>query len=190
MKTNSRFSRLSISVCFIHIFISRMTFKLYFVLPFPIDTTLTLSNCVMMTSSNGIIFRYTCPLCGEFTGHQWIPRTKASDAELWFFFDLRLNKRLSKQSWGWWFETPSRPLWRQSNVVKVTHRTKSGLCCVCKYFGQTWWVSTQRCPFPFMSESLIISHFQSFSKMKHHTKGKSFINGTKHHRGHQSESRL
>ena len=28
-----------------------------------------------------------------------------------FFFDLRLNKRLSKQSWGWWFETLSRPLW-------------------------------------------------------------------------------
>ena len=23
-----------------------------------------------------------------------------------------LNKRLSKQWWGWWFETPSRPLWR------------------------------------------------------------------------------
>ena len=21
------------------------------------------------------------------------------------------NSRLSKQSWGWWFETPSRPLW-------------------------------------------------------------------------------
>ena len=31
------------------------------------------------------------------------------------FFDLRLNKRLSKQSWGWWFETPSRPLWRHRN---------------------------------------------------------------------------
>ena len=29
------------------------------------------------------------------------------------FFDLRLNERLSKQSRGWWFETPSRPLWRQ-----------------------------------------------------------------------------
>ena len=28
------------------------------------------------------------------------------------FFDLRLNKRLSKQSWGWRFETLSRPLWR------------------------------------------------------------------------------
>ena len=32
------------------------------------------------------------------------------------FFDLRLNKRLSKQSWGWWFETLSRPLWRHCNV--------------------------------------------------------------------------
>ena len=32
------------------------------------------------------------------------------------FFDLRLNKRFSKQSWGWWFETPSRPLWRHSNA--------------------------------------------------------------------------
>ena len=31
------------------------------------------------------------------------------------FFDLRLNKLLSKQWWGWWFETPSRPLWRHCN---------------------------------------------------------------------------
>ena len=29
------------------------------------------------------------------------------------FFDLRLNKRLSKQQWGWWIETPSWSLWRQ-----------------------------------------------------------------------------
>ena len=27
-------------------------------------------------------------------------------------FDLRLNKRLSKQTWDWWFETPSRASWR------------------------------------------------------------------------------
>ena len=39
----------------------------------------------MMTSSNGNIFRVTCPLCGEFTGPRWIPRTGASDAELWCF---------------------------------------------------------------------------------------------------------
>ena len=46
---------------------------------------------VMMTSSNGNIFRVTGHLCGEFTGPRWIPRAKASDAELWCFFDLRLN---------------------------------------------------------------------------------------------------
>ena len=39
----------------------------------------------MMTSSNGYIFRVTGPLCGELTGHPWIPRTKASDVELWSF---------------------------------------------------------------------------------------------------------
>ena len=33
------------------------------------------------------------------------------------FFDLRLNKRLSKQSWRWWFETPSRSLWCCHNDV-------------------------------------------------------------------------
>ena len=33
----------------------------------------------------GNIFRVTGPLCGEFTGQQWIPRTKASDTELWCF---------------------------------------------------------------------------------------------------------
>ena len=32
------------------------------------------------------------------------------------FFDLRLNKRLSKQSWCCWFEMSSRPLWRHCNA--------------------------------------------------------------------------
>ena len=27
-------------------------------------------------------------------------------------FNLALKKRLSEQSWGWWFETPSRSSWR------------------------------------------------------------------------------
>ena len=35
----------------------------------------------MMTSSNGNIFRVTGPLCGEFTGHWWIPLTKPS---MWY----------------------------------------------------------------------------------------------------------
>ena len=42
---------------------------------------------------------------------------KANDTERWCFFYLRLNKRLSKQSRDWWFETPSHPLWRPCNVM-------------------------------------------------------------------------
>ena len=37
---------------------------------------------LMMTSSNGNIFRVTGQLFWEFTGHRWIPHTKASEAEL------------------------------------------------------------------------------------------------------------
>ena len=39
------------------------------------------------------------------------PSTRSLDV----FFDLHMNKRLCKQSWGWWFETPSRSLWRDCN---------------------------------------------------------------------------
>ena len=31
------------------------------------------------------------------------------------FFHLCLNKQLSKQSWGWWFEMPSCSLWHHCN---------------------------------------------------------------------------
>ena len=43
-------------------------------------------------SSNGNIFRVTGPLCGEYTAQR--PVTRSFDV----LFDLRLNKRLSKQS--------------------------------------------------------------------------------------------
>ena len=48
------------------------------------------------------------------------------------FFDLRLNKSLSNQSWGWWFETPSRSLWRHCNDWGMFHEhstywTRSGI---------------------------------------------------------------
>ena len=43
------------------------------------------------------------------------------------FFDLRLNKRLSKISWGWWFETPSRPLWR--NRYATSGHWVMYVCC-------------------------------------------------------------
>ena len=49
------------------------------------------------------------PVTGEFPAQR--PVTRSFDV----FFNLRLNKRLNKQSWGWWFETPSRSLWRYCN---------------------------------------------------------------------------
>ena len=54
--------------------------------------------------------------CRGILRSRWSPHSKASDAELWCFFDLRLNKRLSKQTWDWWFETPSWSLWRHCNA--------------------------------------------------------------------------
>ena len=63
------------------------------------------------------------PVSGEFPSQR--PVTRSFDV----FFDLRLNKRLSKQSWGWWFETPSRPLWRQCNELHVLLRCCTFLIC-------------------------------------------------------------
>ena len=42
--------------------------------------TIFMMDGLMMTPSNGNIFRVIGHLCGEFTGPRWIPRTKASDA--------------------------------------------------------------------------------------------------------------
>ena len=77
----------------------------------------------MMTSSNGNIFRDTGPLCGEFTGHRWIPLTKASDADLWCFLCPAPEQTVQQTIETLvicnaitlimtWFETPSCSLWR------------------------------------------------------------------------------
>ena len=62
---------------------------------------------IKMTSSNGNIFRVTGPLCGEFTGPGEFPTQRPVTRSFDVFSDLRLNKWLNKQPWGWWFETPS-----------------------------------------------------------------------------------
>ena len=49
------------------------------------------------------------PVPGEFPAQR--PVTRSFDV----FFDLHPNKRLSKQWWGWWFDTLSCPLWRHHN---------------------------------------------------------------------------
>ena len=80
----------------------------------------------MMTSSNRNIFHVTGHLCGEYTGSRWIPPKRPMTRSFDVFFDLLLNKPLSKQSWGWRFETTSRPLWRHSSVIH------SSLVCIMK----------------------------------------------------------
>ena len=69
-----------------------------------------------MTSSNGNISALLA-ICagnslvtGEFPAQR--PVTRSFDV----VFDLRLNKRLSKQWLGRWFEMLSCPLWRHSNA--------------------------------------------------------------------------
>ena len=70
---------------------------------------------IMMTSSNRNIFLVTGPLCGEFTGPGEFPTQSPVTRSFDIFFDLRLNKRLSKQPRGWWFETLSWSSWRHCN---------------------------------------------------------------------------
>ena len=55
------------------------------------------------------------PVPSEFPAQRPVPRSFD------IFFDLLLNKRSSKQWWGWWFETPSRPWWRHYNDEDKVH---------------------------------------------------------------------
>ena len=64
------------------------------------------------------------PVSGEFPAQR--PATRSFDV----FFDQRPNKRLSKQTWGWWFETHSPPLWRHSNEIIETQ--------TCIHYPMNW----------------------------------------------------
>ena len=58
------------------------------------------------------------PVTGEF------PSQRPVMNNFNVFFHLCLNKRLSKKSWGWWLETPSRPLWCRCNANKNDKGTR------------------------------------------------------------------
>ena len=70
--------------------VSNLNYQLIFefyrsstVKPHMTKRTKSMIKIIVMTSTNGNIFRVTGHLCEEFTGPRWIPHTKASDAELW-----------------------------------------------------------------------------------------------------------
>ena len=52
----------------------------------------TFSVLLVLCAGNSLV-------TGEFPAQRPVPQSFD------ILFDLRLNKRLSKQSWGWWFET-------------------------------------------------------------------------------------
>ena len=66
------------------------------------------------------------PVSGELPAQRTV--TRSFDV----FFDVRLIKRLSEHSRGWWFETLSHPLWRHSNAVLVAL-----FLCLVSVFN--WW---------------------------------------------------
>ena len=69
------------------------------------------------------------PVTGEFPSQR--PVTRSFDV----FFDLRLNKRLSKQSRSWWFETLSLPLWRHCNEAPKTNDDQIHQCVYVSPWG-------------------------------------------------------
>ena len=81
------------------------------------------------------------PVTGEFPAQK--PVTRIFNV----FFDLRLNKRLSKQSWGWWFETLSWSLWRHcnasDNIVKQVYNEVLNCASVKLYrLSFTTWITS------------------------------------------------
>ena len=72
------------------------------------------------------------PVPGEFLAQRPVTWN------IYVFFDLRLNKLLSKQPWGWWFETPPHPLWCHRNAKQTKHNKMQtvhiilGTYCLCQ----------------------------------------------------------
>ena len=64
------------------------------------------------------------PVTGEFPAQRQV--TRSFDV----FFDLRQNKRLSKQSRCWWFETPLRLLWCHCNVALMCFYLQTTVNCL------------------------------------------------------------
>ena len=77
--------------------------SLYIILPWWRHQMETFSALLYICAGNS-------PVPGEFPTQR--PVTRSFDVS----FDLRPNKRVSKQWWGWWFETPSSQLWRHCNT--------------------------------------------------------------------------
>ena len=99
------------------------------------------TRLTMMTSSNGNIFCVTGLCVGNSLLPGEFPAQRPVMQNFDVFFDLCLNKWLSKQSWGWWFETLSRLLWRHRNAKLqcLSHWHEALLIC----YGIVLWFQSK-----------------------------------------------
>ena len=84
----------------------------------------------------GNTFRVNDPLCGEFTGHRWIPPAEASDAELWCFLWSALEHMVEYTIVNWdaivlimtsgYCNSAFRPSEPHSHLTAVTNRREVG----------------------------------------------------------------
>ena len=86
------------------------------------------------------------PVPGEFPAQR--PVTWSFDV----FFDLRLNQLLSKQSWGWWFEMLSHPLWRHCYDFWIFYLLPSSPGA-----KPSWRMSSWQHPIPVILMSMILT---------------------------------
>ena len=68
------------------------------------------------------VFLNSLPHLPDATGPGEFPTQRPVTRSFDVHFDLCLDKRSSDQSWSWWFETPSRSLWRHCNELITTSR--------------------------------------------------------------------
>ena len=71
----------------------------------------------MITSSNGNICALLALCAGNSTVIGDFSAQRPVTRSFYVFFDLCLNKRLTKHSWGGWVETPSPSLWRHCHAI-------------------------------------------------------------------------
>ena len=111
------------------------------------------------------------PIPGEFPAQR--PVTRNFDV----FFDLRLNKRLSKLSWSWWSETPSSSLWPHRNDLTPLGEFKQDLLSGNAQFGsksaffvpcdlEIWWMTLKTIGHLFYTTLSFVHHLKAICDFK------------------------
>ena len=120
MSTNRKVFRVTLHLCGESTDHSGFSSQWYNNLDFDASLLSVWTNCWINTRLAGILLTP----CRSFPTQR--PVTRSFD----FFFDLRLNKRLGKQSWRRLFETVSRSLWRHCNgyVCEASQGVASTVC--------------------------------------------------------------